>query len=65
MWFVGLLRSVPVDKFVDLKSDPWVIISYYGLSCVPLKFSCWTLTPMISEHDCIRSTVFKETIKLE
>lgn len=60
MRFVQLPRSVHLDKFVNLKNEHGVIISSYGLSCVPLKFSCGTLTPVTSERDSIWVEVFKE-----
>lgn len=34
MYFAELLRLVHLDKFSHLKSDSWVIFSYYGSNCV-------------------------------
>lgn len=60
MWFVQLPRAVHLDKFVNLKNEHGVILGSYGLSCVPLKFSRRTLTPVTSERDSIWVEVFKE-----
>lgn len=63
MWFVDVPSSAHLDKFSGLQSDHRVMVSHDGLSCIPLKFSCWTLTPMTSNVTVFGA--FEEITKLK